>query len=206
MNIIISGPQGSGKGTQGRLLSERFGFYHMENGKILRAMSETDERIKQMLNEGALVPDEEMIQIMDEHLQSNNLGFDKIIFDGYPRNTSQYQALRDWLRENNTQIDFAVVLNISRETTIQRLSSRRVHRLTGETFNLITNPPIDVLEKDLIQREDDTPDAIEKRLDVYNKLTKPLIEEYRKDGILVEIDGEQEIERIYEEIVQKLDL
>ncbi len=206
MNIIISGPQGSGKGTQGKMLSDNFGFYHMENGKVLRAMAETDERIREMLNNGILVPDLEMIGIMENHLVSKKVGFDQIIFDGYPRSVSQYRALRSWLQEHDSKVDFAVLLEISEKTTVERLSSRRIHKVTGETFNLITKPPAGVPDTDLVQRDDDKPDAIRKRLDMYNGQTKPMIEEYKKDGILIEIDGEQSIEEIYSEIVRKLGL
>ncbi|MFC1649909.1 adenylate kinase family protein, partial [Patescibacteria group bacterium] len=182
MNIIILGPQGSGKGTQGRLLAEEFGLYHLENGKILRELAKTNKRIKDMVDNGILVPDQEMIEIMENHLVTNKVDFGNIIFDGYPRNKDQYEALKNWLKKHSKNVDFAILLEIGEQTTIERLSSRRVHKRTGEIYNMITKPPVDIPQDELDQRDDDKPEAIKKRLETYNKQTKPMLDEYKKDG------------------------
>ena len=204
MNIIITGPQASGKGTQAKLLAKEFNLFHMENGKVLRKMAEKDEGIRDMVNEGILVPDQEMLGIMEEHIGENHGKIDNIVFDGYPRTVSQYGVLKGWLKSKGTQVDYAVVLEIGREESIKRLSARRIYKSTGEVFNLITKPPVGIPEDELVQREDDKPDAINKRLAVYEEKTRPLVDYYKRDGVLIRIDGERSIEEISKDIIIKI--
>lgn len=204
MNIIIFGPQASGKGTQARLISQEFSLFHMENGKILREMAKTDERIKNMIDNGILVPDMEMLDIMEKHVDNNHGKFDNIIFDGYPRTESQYYALKEWLKKKGEKIDFAIYLTLSDEEAIKRLSARRIHKTTGNIYNLITNPPVGIDESELEQREDDQPEAIKKRLTLFREKSSKLIDLYKQDGILMQINGEQPIEEISKEISDKL--
>jgi len=207
MNIIISGPQGSGKGTQAKMLAERYGYLHLDNGSMLRKIAANDEEIRNLLDSGNLVPDKKMLALMDIYLSDTYGKYENIIFDGFPRTTDQYIELKKWLTEKNQHVDNAVVLTISEDETIRRLSARRVHKTTGEIYNLITKvPPEDVTEDDLVQREDDKPDSIRKRLTLFNEKTKPLFELYKNDGILVEVNGEQSIEDIFSEIEHKLNL
>lgn len=205
MNIIVTGPQGSGKGTQAHLLAEKLGYYHLENGKMLRKMAETDERIRKIMDDGILVPDLEMLDLMEKNLVAIGSTFDNIIFDGYPRNVNQYKALKEWLESKGKKIDLAVVISISEDETVRRLSSRRVHKKTGEIYNLLTKPPVGIPEGELYQRDDDNPDSIKKRLEVYNTLTRPMIDLYREDNILFELDGERPIEDIQKDILEKID-
>lgn len=207
MNIIISGPQGSGKGTQAKMLAEKCGYLHLDNGSMLRKIAAHDEEIRNLLDSGNLVPDKKMLALMDIYLSDTYGKYENIIFDGFPRTTDQYVELKKWLTEKNQHIDYAVVLLISEDETVRRLSARRVHKTTGEIYNLITKkPPEDILDEDLVQRDDDKPDSIRKRLALFNEKTKPLFDLYRNDGILVEINGEQSIEDIFSEIVEKVGL
>lgn len=204
MNIIIFGPQASGKGTQARLIAQEFSLFHIENGKVLREMAKTNERIRNMIANGILVPDLEMLAIMEEHLLKNHGRFDDIVFDGYPRTVSQYEALKKWLSSKGQKVDFAVYLTLSDEEAVRRLSARRIHKVTGEIYNLVTNPPVDVDERDLVQREDDKPEAILRRLKLFRDESAKIVGFYEQDGILIQINGEQSIEAISQEIFNKL--
>ena len=207
MNIILFGPPGAGKGTQAHILSKDHGFLHLDNGRMLRKIAKSDEEIRTLLESGQLVPDDKMLKLMDIHLTDIGQGYDNIIFDGFPRTVPQYDALKSWLIDHNSQVDFAVYLEISEDETIKRLSSRRIDKNTGNVYNIITNkPPKSIRETDLVQRDDDKPEAIKKRLELYKEKTLPLLSEYEKDGILVKINGEQSIEDIQTEIIEKLDI
>lgn len=200
MNILFLGQQGSGKGTQARLLCEKFGFHYFESGAYLRRIAEKNEEVKKTLEEGKLVPDKEMTSYLTAFLDHENL-YDDIVFDGFPRTKSQYNFLKNWLTDRNVKIDLVIVLSISDQETIKRLSARRTDPETGRIYNLITDPPPAGVDKNnLLQRDDDKPKAINERLKLYNKLTRPLIDELKKDSKVVKIDGERPIGQISAEI------
>lgn len=205
MNIIIFGPQGSGKGTQAKLISEKLGLFYFESGEFLRNLAESNPRIDEIINKkGELLPDEEIFSYATEYLEKNDPDGKNIIFDGYPRSVKQYELLTKWLETKDSRVDKAILLNISEEVSVKRLSARRICTKCGNVYNLITNlPPKGVCEcgGELVQREDDKPEAIKKRLDLYKKNTKPLIEIFKKDGLLVEINGERPINTIFEDII-----
>jgi adenylate kinase len=209
MNVIILGPQGSGKGTQAEKLASIYGLFYMEVGAYLREVAKEDEKIDKMVNkEGVLVPDEVVFNIVTKYLDQHAPERDKIILDGYPRSVKQYLLIKEWLEEKKKKIDYAVFLEIDESTSVQRLSSRRVCSLCARVYNLVTNPP----EKDnfcecggrLFQREDDNPQAIKKRLREYRENTEPLLEILKKEGSLIRIDGERPIDEITLDIVSKL--
>lgn len=200
MNILIIGPQGSGKGTQARLLMEEFGFFYFESGAYLRKMAEKHPDIKKTMDEGKLVPDEEFTSYLTAYLDSKNL-YDDIVFDGFPRTATQFHFLQNWLSQKKVKLDLAFVLWISEEETIKRLSARRLDPETGKIYNLITEPPpSDVDASKLIHRDDDQPEAIKRRLGVYHTRTEPLIEELKKNIEVIKINGERPVEEIYKEI------
>lgn len=200
MNILFLGPQGSGKGTQARFLTEKYGFFYFESGAYLRRIAETNDDLKKSLAEGKLVPDEEMTSYLTAFLDKENL-YDDIIFDGFPRTLPQYNFLKNWLTQKKVTLNLVIVLNINEDETIRRLSARRQDPQTGKIYNLITDPPPSEINLNtLIQREDDKPDAIKVRLNLYKERTEPLIDELKKDTKVVEVDGARPILEIQKDI------
>lgn len=200
MNILLMGPQGSGKGTQAAKICEEFGFFYFESGAYLRRIAEADPWLKDWLNTGKLVPDKELTSYLSAFLDKNNL-YDNVVFDGFPRTVAQYHFWKDWLKDKNVALDLVMVLEISSEETVRRLSARRQDPKTGKIYNLVTDPPpADVDIKTLIQREDDKPEAIKMRLAYYHNITEPLIAELKKDTKVVDVNGERPIEEISKDI------
>lgn len=175
MNIILFGPQGSGKGTQAELLCEKYGFFYFESGAYLRRIAESNEELRKALDDGQLVPDIEFTSYLKAFFDEKKL-YDDIIFDGFPRTLEQYKFLKIWLDEKQMKIDLAIVLEIGEEETIKRLLLRK--------------------------REDDTPEAIKKRLELYHKRTEVLIGEISKDTKVIKINGERSVEDIQKDLVE----
>ena len=202
MNILLLGPQGSGKGTQARMLCDRFGFFYFESGAYLRKIAKKNTELKAFLATGKLVPDKEMTSYLTAYLDQEGL-YDDLIFDGFPRTLEQYNFLKVWLTQKQVRIDLGIVLTISQEETLKRLGSRRLDPATGKIYNLVTEkPPESVDINSLVQRDDDKEKAIRKRLAIYNTKTKELIDEMKKDTKVVEIDGERPINIIQNELVE----
>lgn len=201
MNILLLGPQGSGKGTQARLLCEKFGFYYFESGGFLREASKTNDHLAKMLSEGVFVPDAEMSSYVTAYLDQKGI-YDNILFDGFPRSIIQYDKLKEWLSSKDVNIDMVFLLKINEEETIKRLSARRMDPKTGKIYNLVTDPPPENIDqKSLIQRADDTPEVINKRLGWYKEQVTPLISALREDIGVIDIDGERPIDQIQKDLV-----
>lgn len=203
MIIVISGPQGSGKGTQAKLLAKKYDLLPLSMGDLLREEAKTNKEVDELINKkGVLVPDEITLEILKIFLKTRQVK-DNFVLDGFPRTVKQYDLLKDWLNENDKKIDVAILLEIGKKETMRRLSGRRMDVKTGKIYNLETapkpGPGVDL--KSLVQRKDDRPEAIFKRLEEYDKNTKPLLDLFRRDGVLVSINGEQSIEAIHQEIV-----
>ncbi|RLC32886.1 adenylate kinase [Candidatus Woesebacteria bacterium] len=207
MNIIILGPQGSGKGTQAKLLAKKLDLLLFETGKFLRELAKTDKSIDERINKrGELLPDEEVFSLVSNHLNEKAPTAKNILLDGYPRSVKQYELLEDWLKQKDAKIDKAILLEISEKESIRRLSARRTCNKCGQIYNLITNlPPADGCPcgGSLTQREDDMPESIKKRLAAYNKVTKPLVKRLESQGILEKVDGERPIETIFKDILSR---
>lgn len=205
MILLVMGPQGSGKGTQASLLAKDFNLYYFDAGEFLRKIAEKDPKIDEIINKrGELLDDTAMFDLVRKHFEQKGI-YDNIIFDGYPRSIAQYELLSDWLKGHGACVSHAIYIDVSRDTSIKRLSARRIDEKTGEIYNLLTNPPgKEINEKDLVQREDDKPEAIGERLAAYEKVTVPLIKHLDEKGILVKVNGEQTIETINKEIKEKL--
>lgn len=199
MNIILLGPQGSGKGTQAELLAKKFNLSIFSAGDILR--TSTDPKIKSIIDSGNLVPDDVLIQIAKTFIDSHN----GIIFDGFPRVESQYDLLKSMVK-----IDAVVNIEIPESETIKRLSARRTCSKCGEIYNLLTDDKPGADGKcskcggELIQREDDKPEAIQKRLQIYREQTHPVFEKAVKEGIGFEVSGDQAIDQVFADICQRL--
>jgi adenylate kinase len=209
MNIIIFGPQGSGKGTQAELLAREYGLTYFDAGRYLRKLAEKNTRIDNLVNkEGKLLPDDEIFAYTEKYLEDNHTEGNNILFDGYPRSVKQYDLLKGYLGKKGTKINYAILLDVNEGISVKRLAARRSCRVCGKIYNLITEPPTNDMTcgcgGKLFQREDDKPEAIKKRLELYKTQTQPLIESYQKEGILMKIDGEQPIEAIFNEITSKI--
>ena len=204
MNILLIGPQGSGKGTQARLLCDKFNFSYFEAGAFLRQMAEKNEDLRIYLAGGNLVPGEEMSSYVTTYLDDNGL-YDNILFDGFPRTLDQYEAFKKWAGVKNVKLNLVILLTISEAETVRRLSARRQDPATGKIYNLITDkPPVEIDASTLIQREDDKPEAIAKRLSLYKEQTEPMIAELRKITDIIEIDGERPVDTILQDIAAKI--
>lgn len=209
MNIIIFGPQASGKGTQARILADKLGLFYLSTGDLFRQLSETDPETAELVKKGALPSDDLAFSLLKKYLEQKHNDFNNIIFDGFPRNVNQFKILKDWFNKNNSKIDHAILLDISDKEAVRRLSARRNCSNCKQIYNLITNPPknskvCDKCGGKLVQREDDQKEAIEKRLSLYRDVTKPLIDVFEKEGIFKKVDGEQSIENISKELLSFL--
>ena len=189
--ITLLGPPGAGKGTQAKLLAERTGLIHLSTGDILREEvthgTALGQAAKGWMDKGDLVPDDLIVDMIRERIAKA----DGFILDGFPRTVVQAEALA-----RITPLDGAINVALSQEEVIRRLSSRRVCQNCGKIYNLLFNPPkkdmrCDVCERPLFQRNDDQPDVIKNRYSVYTQETAPLIEYYRKRGLLHEVKGER---------------
>ncbi len=212
MNIILLGPPGAGKGTQAKKIAEYFSIPHISTGDILRENINNNTglgmKAKSYMSRGELVPDELLITIIKDRLSKKDCsgGF---LLDGYPRTIPQADALQMILTESNKKLDVVLNIDVEDEELIKRLSGRRVCTC-GASYHMIFNPPAedeicDRCKRKLYQRDDDKAEAIKNRLVVYKKQTQPLIEYYKKKGILQEIDGGKDIQAIFEDIKKVLE-
>jgi adenylate kinase len=206
VRIIIMGPQGAGKGTQAAKLEEETGATHIETGDLVRAEikneSEIGQKIKEYSDKGELVPDEIIIDMTKPHLNEN----DSWILDGFPRNQEQAKALDEALEEIGEQLDKVIVLEASDEELVERLSGRRQSEATGEVYHIEHDPPPEEGDEDdpgpFVQRDDDTEEAIQNRLDNYHEQTEPLKEYYEEQGILVTVDASKDIDEVTEQVLK----
>jgi len=213
MNLVLLGPQASGKGTQAEKLAEKFNLAYVEMGGILRKIAHQNSSLGSKINElinikGVLVPDKLIFQVMNDYLGRIEI-LKGIIFDGFPRVISQARYLEKFLTKKGQKIDLAIYLTLPRKETFKRLAGRRICEKCGKVYNLLTAPPkregiCDLCGGKLIVRPDETPEKIKRRLEEFEKQTKPLIKFYKEKGILEEVDGNQPIEVVFEDILSRL--
>ena len=207
MRLVIFGPPGAGKGTQARLLEERRGITQISTGDILRAALEEEtplgQKAKSYVESGGLVPDELVRKLAEQAITDE--GYDDFVLDGYPRTQQQAEWLTEFLEEHEAPLDAVVSLEVPDEVLVRRLSRRRIHDETGETYHLDHDPPPDDLDPDLIvQRSDDEPETVRNRLAVYREETEPLASYYEKQDALVSVDGVGNIEEVFQRIERVL--
>jgi adenylate kinase len=200
MRLVFLGPPGIGKGTQAALLARRRGLTHTSTGVIIRATIQAETEIgleaEKYVREGRLVPDRLVREMAESAIAEQN--YDKFVLDGYPRTIVQAEWLTEFLSDHNAPLDAVINLDVPTDVIVDRLSKRRVNKLTGENYHLdYKPPPRNVDQKLIIQRKDDHPEYIRKRLEVYRQETKPVEEYYRQRGTFIEIEGVGEVEEVY---------
>ncbi len=214
MNLILLGPPGAGKGTQAALLSQRLGIPHVASGDLFReAMKKGTgwgKEAQSYMERGVLVPDEATNAMIKARLKEPDCA-KGVILDGFPRTIEQARALEGILAERGKKVDRVLLIRVSEGTLIERLSGRRICRRCQANYHLLFNPPqkegvCDKCGGDLYQRSDDREETVRKRFRVYVEETAPLIDYYRRQGLLAEIDGEQGIEGVQGRILAALSL
>lgn len=204
MRIVFLGPPGAGKGTQAVEIVEKLGVPHVATGDMLRASIKNETPLgmeaKKYMDQGLLVPDEVTIRITGERISEPDCknGF---LLDGFPRTLAQAEALDKLLSGLDLKLDAVINLQVPQDKLIARLTGRRVCRNCGASFHMVFNPPkdesvCDRCEGELYQRSDDNEETAVNRLSVYNTQTAPLIAYYQEQGILKNIDGEQDIHQV----------
>ena len=208
MNIVLLGAPGAGKGTQAQKLVEDYGFAHISTGDLLRAAVKAGTKLgvkaKSYMDEGKLVPDKLVVDLVTERLADADTlkGF---ILDGFPRNTAQAVTLDSALSEMGRNLDAALLVDVKAEVIVKRLSSRRTCRDCGYTAPAgVDKCP--ACGGEMYQRDDDKPETIQKRLDVYETQTSPLVEYYRGKGLLKVVDGDRPVDDVYNDVKELLAL
>jgi adenylate kinase len=210
MRLILLGAPGAGKGTQAKLIEARAGIRQLSTGDILRSAvergTELGETAREYMETGRLVPDEVMLDLIREMLGSEEYrnGF---VLDGFPRTIAQADGLDRLVGELGLTLDAVLSIEVPDSSIVQRLGNRRSCEGCGELFNLDTRPPKDLGVCDhcggtLIQREDDKPETVRQRLEVYHRQTEPLKAYYAERGLLRTVDGDRDVEAVYSDLVR----
>lgn len=205
MKIIMLGAPGAGKGTQAKKIADKYKIPHISTGDIFRANikegTELGLKAKQFMDQGLLVPDEVTIGMLLDRIHQADCE-NGYVLDGFPRTIPQAESLTKALGEMGEQIDFAIDVDVPDENIVNRMSGRRACLKCGATYHVTFAPPkkegiCDVCGSELVLRDDDKPETVQKRLSVYHEQTQPLIEYYKKAGVLHSVDGTQEMEAVF---------
>lgn len=213
MNLILLGAPGAGKGTQAKFIVEKYGISQISTGDMLREAvakgTELGRKAKEFMDQGKLVPDDIVIGIVKERLKQKDCerGF---ILDGFPRTKAQAEALDKIMEEMGKKIDAVINISVPEEEVVRRIVNRRTCRKCGAIYHLIYDPPkkpgtCDRCGGELYQRDDDREEVVRQRFSVYRKSTEPLIDYYRKRGILYDVDGRKDIGEVKAEILSVLE-
>lgn len=208
MKIIMLGAPGAGKGTQAKQIAEKYSIPHISTGDIFRANikngTDLGKKAKEFMDKGELVPDELTCDLVMDRIQQDDCkgGF---VLDGFPRTIPQAEALDAALNNINESMDFAIDVDVPDENIVNRMSGRRACLECGATYHITAIPPkkegiCDKCGSELVLRDDDKPETVQKRLDVYHEQTQPLIDFYKEKGILKSVDGTQPMEAVFADI------
>ncbi|MBI3298014.1 MAG: adenylate kinase [Elusimicrobia bacterium] len=206
MRAVLLGCPGAGKGTQSKILCERFGAAHIASGDLFRSEIEKQSplglKVQDYVQKGMLVPDGVVIELIASKLDASDAGW---LLDGFPRTHDQAMALDKWLEQNGKGIDAVVYISMKEDEVVRRLTSRRTCGSCGAVYNLLTKPPreegkCDACGAALVQRSDDTEATVRKRLMVFNDLTAPLISYYKHAHDFFEVDGGRDMAVVTEDL------
>lgn len=214
MKVLLLGAPGAGKGTQAQFIKEAFNIPQISTGDMLRAAVKAGTTLgieaKKIMDAGGLVRDDIIIGLVKERIQEADCA-NGFLFDGFPRTLAQAEAMK----EAGVVLDFVVEIDVPDEVIVERMSGRRVHMASGRTYHLVYNPPKvagkdDETGEDLIQRDDDQAETVQKRLNVYHEQTEVLVEYYGKQSVetglpgYIKVDGTQDVNEVKEHVLAQL--
>ena len=212
MKIIMLGAPGAGKGTQAKQIAAKYEIPHISTGDIFRANiknnTELGQKAKSFMDQGLLVPDELVVDLVVDRVKAEDCQ-NGYVLDGFPRTIPQAEALSAALAKNGEKVDFAINVEVPDENIINRMSGRRACLACGATYHIVHIPTkvegiCDKCQAELVLRDDDKPETVKKRLDVYHEQTQPLIDYYTNAGVLHEVDGTKDMEDVFNAIVDVL--
>ncbi|MBR4529237.1 MAG: adenylate kinase [Lachnospiraceae bacterium] len=213
MKIIMLGAPGAGKGTQAKMIADKYALPHVSTGDIFRANlkegTELGMKVKAYMDQGALVPDELTVEILLDRVSKDDCK-NGYVLDGFPRTIPQAEVLDKELEKLGDAVDLAIDVEVPDENIVRRMSGRRACVKCGATYHVEHIPPkqegiCDRCGAELIQRDDDKPETVQKRLSVYHEQTAPLIDYYTKKGILKTVDGTQDMDAVFGAITAIID-
>jgi adenylate kinase len=214
------GPQGSGKGTQAGRVSERLDLAIIATGELFRSAIKNKtalgQEIKAIYDRGELVPDSFAVALVEERLdqlareRAAGAHIRGVLYDGFPRTAGQAEALNRVLAERGEEVNAVVAIDVPRAALVERLAGRRVCANCGHVYNVVSEPPqvpgvCDACGGDVVQRADDTPEAVEKRLDLYEVETAPLVNQFAERGLLMRVDGDRPIDDVTQAIISAIE-
>lgn len=210
MKVIILGAPGAGKGTQAKKVAAKYGIVHISTGDLFRENIKKGtllgKKAKVYMDGGHLVPDELVLELIMERFKAHDCK-DGYVLDGFPRTIPQAQALDGKLDKKNDRIEHAININVADQVIISRMGGRRACPNCGRTYHVETLRSkvegfCDYCDTELVLRDDDKPETVKKRLEVYHEQTRPLLDYYRRKGILHNVDGTGSIDNIFNQIIQ----
>ncbi len=213
MKLVMLGAPGAGKGTQAKMIAAKYGIPHISTGDIFRANlkegTELGKKAKEYMDKGQLVPDSLTLELIMDRFNNADCA-NGYVLDGFPRTIPQAEALTEALTKKGEQIDYAIDVDVPDEEIVKRMSGRRACLTCGATYHLVFNAPInegkcDVCGADLVQRDDDKPETVLNRLTVYHAKTQPLIDYFNSFGKLKSVDGTQDLNKVFKDIVDILE-
>lgn len=212
MKIVMLGAPGAGKGTQAKMIAEKYSIPHISTGDIFRANikngTELGKKAKSFIDKGQLVPDELTLDLIMDRFKEDDCK-NGYVLDGFPRTIPQAEALDEALKANGEKVDFAIDIDVPDENIVRRMGGRRACVNCGATYHIVYSPTkvegkCDECGEELIVRDDDKPETVLSRLEVYHNQTQPLIDCYNEQGILKSVDGTIDMKDVFNEIVKIL--